>query len=61
MPIDLVTNRHKKMQNMSLDDMAHYCANTLKVCCYEGRTKRCPLVGGCYSCWKRFLQETDDK
>jgi hypothetical protein len=50
-------DRYTKLLNMNIHQMSHYFGDELKVCCYEGRPKRCPLIGGCSSCWKNFLQE----
>ena len=60
MAIDLVCNRHERIQNMSLDDMAKYfvklglCLGTREV------HRKCAVCMNCTQCWKEFLQGSDD-
>ena len=59
MAIDFVINNHKKIQNMSVDDMAEYFSETLEVCCKPYADKRCSMCRSCVQCWKEFLLESD--
>ena len=58
MAIDLVCNRHTKIQNMSLEEMAEYFANNLHACLIV--KTGCPISKSCKQCWKEFLQRSDD-
>ena len=66
MAIDLVINRHKAIQNMSLDNMAKYFVNELRVCCKEKANIQgysgnpCYIGKSCTQCWKEFLQGSDN-
>ena len=57
MAIDLVLNRHKKIQNMSIEEMAEYLA-TFGCCHLTG--DKCHLCESCTQCWKEFLQGSDN-
>lgn len=57
MAIDLVINRHKKIQNMNLDKMAEYFGKELKVC--HKTVPTCPVCKSCTQCWKEFLLGDD--
>lgn len=59
MAIDLVLNRHKKIQNMSVEDMAKYFGETLDLCC-DDEVLICPKCKSCRQCWKEFLQGSDE-
>lgn len=59
MAIDLVTNRHKKMQNMNIDKMSNYLGNELGLCCHEKDVKVCSVSKSCTQCWKEFLLGDD--
>lgn len=61
MAIDLVTNRHKRIQNMSIDDMAEYFSETLEMCHKPIIDMPCNkvLCKSCMQCWKEFLQGSD--
>ena len=57
MAIDLVLNRHKKIQNMSIDEMAKYFGVTLNLCVKPGTQPcYCFECHSCTQCWKEFLQ-----
>ena len=61
MAIDLVINRHKAIQNMSIDKMAEYFGVELGLCLGTSKThKNCALCKTCTQCWKEFLQGSDN-
>lgn len=60
MAIDLVINRHKAIQNMSLDDMAEYFSETLELCHKPIKSMPCSMCKSCSQCWKEFLQGSDN-
>lgn len=60
MAIDLVMNRHKKIQNMDLNRMSEYFAIRLGLCCHTRKINNpCHIRKSCTQCWKEFLQGSD--
>lgn len=58
MAIDYVGNIHKSVQNMDIDKMSHFFGVEMDLCCHEdSEIKPCPVIGGCSSCWKKFLSQ----
>ncbi len=55
MPVDLVLNNHTRIQNMSLDKIARFFAEELKVC--HKKLKVCPVCTSCESCWRKYLEK----
>ena len=53
----MAIDNHKRIQNMSLDEMAKYFGDELKVC--HKSVPICPIGMSCQGCWKEFLQECD--
>jgi hypothetical protein len=60
MAIDYVANRHKKIQNMSLDKMAEYFGKTLDLFPKIDMSISCPVCKSCEQCWKQFLLGSDN-
>lgn len=61
MAIDLVINRHKKIQNMSIEEMAKYFSEELGLCLGTREIHRkCAICKNCTQCWKEFLQGSDN-
>ena len=61
MAVDFVGNIYEKMQNMDIDKMSHFLGAEMDLCCHEDKeNKPCPVIGGCTSCWKKFLSQGVD-
>ncbi len=61
MAIDFVPTIHSAVKHMSAEKMAKFLHEELNACPYKDPAKkRCPLIGGCQSCLKAYLLQTDN-